>query len=60
MSTVGAVRQAGPTRLWDAIEDAFAAWESADRPRWQRLGLTVTPDVQSVWLDEPANALGVL
>lgn len=58
--TDGAVRQAGPTRLWNTVEDAFAVWESADRPAWERLGLTVTPDDQRVWLDDPGRTVGAL
>ncbi|TCP43403.1 protein-L-isoaspartate(D-aspartate) O-methyltransferase [Tamaricihabitans halophyticus] len=47
------VMQAGPTRLWDAIERAFLVWETNGRPSWDRLGLTVTADDQRVWLDHP-------
>lgn len=46
-----AVTQSGPTALWDAVEDATDRWESAGRPTWGRLGLTVTGDEQRVWLD---------
>ncbi|WP_291408478.1 methyltransferase domain-containing protein [Actinophytocola sp.] len=48
-----AVTQAGPTRLWDAVEHAIQTWNTHDRPTWDRLGLTVTTDEQRVWLDSP-------
>ncbi|MQA62955.1 MAG: protein-L-isoaspartate(D-aspartate) O-methyltransferase [Actinophytocola sp.] len=51
------VRQAGPTRLWDAVEGALAEWESAGQPKWDQLGLTVMPDKQWVWLDDPTNVV---
>jgi len=50
---VRAVTQAGPTRLWDAVERGFELWESNDRPGWGRFGLTVSPDLQRIWLDNP-------
>lgn len=58
MATSGpemAVTQAGPTRLWDAVERSFALWESADRPGWGRLGLTVTAQEQWVWMDSSTS-----
>ncbi|MGH3468426.1 MAG: methyltransferase domain-containing protein [Thermocrispum sp.] len=53
----GHVRQAGPTRLWDAVERSYVRWDSAERPGWARLGITATPDKQWVWLDEPSNCV---
>ncbi|MGH3568527.1 MAG: protein-L-isoaspartate(D-aspartate) O-methyltransferase, partial [Pseudonocardia sp.] len=47
------LREAGPTPLWRHIEDAHQLWAGAGRPGWERLGLTVTPDHQHVWLDTP-------
>ncbi|WP_083682888.1 methyltransferase domain-containing protein [Actinoalloteichus fjordicus] len=56
-----AVTQAGPTRLWDAVERTTQIWNAHDRPAWDRLGLTVTADEQRVWLDSPDGpALGHL
>ena len=49
----GTVRQAGPVRLWDAVEAAHACYTDHGRPGRQRFGLTVTPDAQRVWLDTP-------
>jgi len=57
VDTVGAatraVAQAGPIRLWDAVELAFQTWADNGNPTWNRLGLTVGADGQRVWLDSP-------
>ena len=53
----GVVRQAGPRRLWDAVEAAHAQWIAADRPEWNRLGLTVRRDRQWVWVDDPTSPI---
>ncbi|MEV8630661.1 hypothetical protein AB0395_03305 [Streptosporangium sp. NPDC051023] len=47
------VRQHGPLRLWDAVEDAVLAWQNAGSPHQSAYGLTVTRDRQYVWLGEP-------
>lgn len=48
------VVQAGPTRLWDALEDTHRQWAELGSPDWSRLGLTVTADGDHVvWLDAP-------
>jgi protein-L-isoaspartate O-methyltransferase len=47
------VRQHGPRRLWDEIEQAHAWWVTHDRPTYIRLGLTVTDTEQWTWLDHP-------
>ena len=52
-----AVHQAGGRRLWDEVEAAYDWWRRASRPHANRFGLTVTPAGQTVWLDNPANAL---
>ena len=49
------VRQAGPRRLWDAIERIHQHWQQAGQPGYDRYGLTATPDRQHVWLDEPTS-----
>ncbi|MFI9379651.1 methyltransferase domain-containing protein [Kutzneria sp. NPDC052558] len=51
------VRQAGPLRLWDAVEAGYSQWAAFDRPAWDRLGLTVRRDRQWVWVDDPANPI---
>ncbi|MGY0059700.1 ATP-grasp peptide maturase system methyltransferase [Streptomyces sp. LZ34] len=47
------VRQGGPVRLWDAVENAVATWQQAGSPPQTAFGLTVTPDRQLVWLGDP-------
>ncbi|MFI1797900.1 protein-L-isoaspartate O-methyltransferase [Streptomyces sp. NPDC020379] len=47
------VWQSGPRRLWDEVEAAYRWWEDQDRPGHARFGLTVTPDGQFAWLDDP-------
>ncbi|MGW5485650.1 methyltransferase domain-containing protein [Streptosporangium sandarakinum] len=51
--TSGTVRQRGPLRLWDAVEDAVLTWRAAGSPDQTAFGLTVTPGRQCVWLGEP-------
>lgn len=33
-------------------------WVRAGRPGLERFGLTVTPEAQHVWLDEPRGVIG--
>ncbi|WP_170220789.1 ATP-grasp peptide maturase system methyltransferase [Amycolatopsis cihanbeyliensis] len=48
------VRQGGPIRLWDAIEDAHREWERLGKPVRERFGLSVNHDgTHTVWLDDP-------
>lgn len=47
------VREAGPTHLWRALENAHRLWRELGQPGWERFGLTVTRDHQWVWLDSP-------
>lgn len=52
------VTESGTTPLWEPVERAYRAWEDADHPGWDRLGLTVEPDGRhTVWLDEPNHAV---
>jgi protein-L-isoaspartate O-methyltransferase len=53
----GAVSQAGPSRIWDAVEAAHALYTANGRPGRQRFGLTVTRHGQKVWLDSPDRPL---
>lgn len=50
------VRQGGPQRLWDHIEDLHQQWHDLGRPERQNFGLTATPHSQTIWLDDPASA----
>jgi methyltransferase of ATP-grasp peptide maturase system len=49
------VRQGGPQRLWDRIEDLHSQWLGLDCPERHRFGLTVTADVYRLWLDDPGD-----
>ncbi|WP_026129557.1 methyltransferase domain-containing protein [Nocardiopsis prasina] len=53
------VRQKGPRFLADELERAHGLWQEAGRPAPDRFGLTVTPDWQSVWIDDEASVLSV-
>ncbi|MBT2386576.1 ATP-grasp peptide maturase system methyltransferase [Streptomyces sp. ISL-11] len=47
------VRQGGPVRLWDAVEEAIDTWREAGSPPQSAFGLTVGPGGQRVWLGDP-------
>ncbi|MBB0244712.1 methyltransferase domain-containing protein [Streptomyces alkaliphilus] len=47
------VRQAGPVRLWDAVEETLNRWDRAGRPDQTRFGMTVTGSRQWVWAGSP-------
>ncbi|HEX5495029.1 MAG TPA: methyltransferase domain-containing protein [Mycobacteriales bacterium] len=49
------VRQHGRRKLWDEVEAGHAWWVDRDRPEHTRFGLTITPDEQWTWLDEPTQ-----
>lgn len=49
------VREGGPSSLWRIVERAYLEWTECGEPGWDRFGLTVTPDEQVVWLDEPSS-----
>lgn len=50
------VRQGGPIRLWDRIEQAHNEWERLGQPVRQRFGLTVQRNgTHTVWLDQPTG-----
>ena len=51
------VDQAGPRDIWDVLEAAHHEWELADRPRWERYGLTAARGRTHFWLDEPSNVI---
>lgn len=55
------VEQAGPTTLWDAVEQAYTLWTELDGPEHNRFGLTITPDgAHLLWLDSPQHKVAVL
>ncbi|HEX3650497.1 MAG TPA: ATP-grasp peptide maturase system methyltransferase [Pseudonocardiaceae bacterium] len=49
------VWQGGPRRLWDTVEAAYDEWQALGRPARDRFGITVRPDRQELWLDNPAG-----
>lgn len=51
------VRQAGTRWLWDEALTGYTWWLQAERPSRDRYGLTVTPDRQWVWLDDPTHPI---
>ncbi|MEW2436735.1 protein-L-isoaspartate(D-aspartate) O-methyltransferase [Streptomyces caniferus] len=53
------VWQSGPRRLWDEAEAAFQWWDGHGRPDQSRFGLTVTPEGERAWLDDPTDSWAV-
>ncbi|WP_327696875.1 methyltransferase domain-containing protein [Streptomyces sp. NBC_00459] len=53
----GAVRQAGPRLLWDAVEAAHTLYVENGRPGRERFGVTVTAQAQRIWLDAPSRSV---
>jgi protein-L-isoaspartate(D-aspartate) O-methyltransferase len=51
----GVIEEGGPTPLWAEVERAYGWWRGQGEPGWQRFGLTVTADAQTLWLDEPGQ-----
>jgi hypothetical protein len=47
------VRQSGPSRLWDRVEEAHEFWQQAGRPNYARFGITAHATEQYVWYDHP-------
>lgn len=45
------VLEGGPVALWGLFEQAYDRWQTVGEPSWERIGLTVTPDTHTVWLD---------
>lgn len=56
-SKSGMVEQHGPRMLWDEVERAHALWERLGSPARTRVGLTVSPDGEQFWVDEPHNRI---
>ncbi|MFG2016296.1 ATP-grasp peptide maturase system methyltransferase [Actinomadura geliboluensis] len=46
--TSDGVRQAGPVRLWDAIEATWDAWDQADRPALDTFRLSIANGTQRI------------
>ncbi|MFC4013243.1 methyltransferase domain-containing protein [Nonomuraea purpurea] len=47
------VYQVGDRPLWDEVTDAYFRWVSWGEPGRDRFGMTVTPEGQRIWLDDP-------
>lgn len=47
------VVEAGPTALWEPVEHAHQTWLNHHQPDWPRLGVTITPEHQHLWIDTP-------
>jgi protein-L-isoaspartate O-methyltransferase len=58
-STTHPVRQHGPRRLWDEVEQAHAWWVHHGRPAYTRFGITVTATEQWAWLDNPDQRIAI-
>jgi methyltransferase of ATP-grasp peptide maturase system len=54
------VTETGPSRLWQRLEQAHQQWSSHGQPPWAHLGLSVTPERQTVFVDDPTTVLAVL
>ncbi|MEV6875353.1 methyltransferase domain-containing protein [Amycolatopsis sp. NPDC051128] len=51
------VTEAGETGVWEAVEWAHDQWSAAGKPKWERLGLTVSPNgTHRLWLDQPDSS----
>lgn len=48
----GEVRQIGPQRLWDVVEDVAARFPGG-RPAREDFGITITPSTQRIWYGSP-------
>jgi methyltransferase of ATP-grasp peptide maturase system len=49
------VWQGGPRALWDDVEAAYEQWLALGEPTRARFGITVAPDRQEIWLDDPTS-----
>ncbi|MFC8825555.1 ATP-grasp peptide maturase system methyltransferase [Streptomyces sp. NPDC057137] len=47
------VIQRGPLKLWNAVEDSVALWQSHGSPHLSEFGMTVTSAAQQVWFGGP-------
>jgi protein-L-isoaspartate(D-aspartate) O-methyltransferase len=52
------VRRVGHRRLWEEYVATHAWWTAQGEPGVERFGLTVTPEGQQVWLDDPGRPVG--
>lgn len=57
-SSRATVHQGGPRGLWDEVEAAVRWWQGEGRPGFSRFGLTVGPEGEFAWLDDPGRPVG--
>ncbi|WP_285563711.1 hypothetical protein [Streptomyces sp. RTGN2] len=50
----GMVRQAGPERIWDTVEELASVFREGE-PAREDFGLTITPDGQRFWYRDPKD-----
>lgn len=53
----GTAIHGGPRNLWAELEKVHALWEHHGRPSRDQLGLTVTDNRQSLWVDSPEQII---
>lgn len=51
------VRSRGPRDLWAEVAEAFFTWSRWGEPGRDRFGMTVSPEGQHVWLDQPDRVI---
>ena len=47
------VREGGPIPIWTEVEHAYQQWQDSGEARWSKLGVTITPESCTVWLNSP-------
>ncbi len=47
----------GSRDLWAELREAFLRWVSWGSPGRERFGMTVAPEGQQVWLDDPVRVI---
>jgi protein-L-isoaspartate(D-aspartate) O-methyltransferase len=52
------VYQVGDRPVWEEAVDAYFRWAGRGEPERGRFGMTVTPDGQHLWLDDPTQVIG--
>ncbi|MGW4422146.1 hypothetical protein [Streptosporangium sp. NPDC004631] len=52
------VRQYGDRPVWDEVVAAYFQWVAWGEPDRGRFGMTVAPEGQRIWLDEPSRTIG--
>lgn len=53
INPAGHIQQHGPRRLCDDIASIHETWHTAEDPRPDRYRLTIDPQNQTIWLDDP-------